>query len=121
MSRLTSKHFLHAKFVLLSTLVVFCIFGGITGNSSSQAFAQVDESDVKYFSQSDKTIVHSHVSIFESFDIYGTLYDDNNDGNSTMIIPKVMQKLILLQPHPNIQWYSSMMVITRCHNNLTIL
>ena len=82
MSRLTSKHFLHAKFVLLSTLVVFCIFGGITGNSSSQAFAHVDESDVKYFSQSDKTIVHSHVSIFESFDIYGTLYDDNSNGNS---------------------------------------
>ena len=82
MSRLTSKHFLHAKFVLLSTLVVFCIFGGITGNSPSQAFAQVDESDVKYFSQSDKTIVHSHVSIFESFDIYGTLYDDNTDGNN---------------------------------------
>ena len=82
MSRLTSKHFLHAKFVLLSTLAVFCIFGGITGNSPSQAFAQVDESDVKYFSQSDKTIVHSHVSIFESFDIYGTLYDDNNDGNN---------------------------------------
>ena len=82
MSHLTSKHFLHAKFVLLSTLVVFCIFGGITGNSSSQAFAHVDESDVKYFSQSDKTIVHSHVSIFESFDIYGTLYDDNSNGNS---------------------------------------
>ena len=82
MSHLTSKHFLHAKFVLLSTLVVFCIFGGITGNSPSQAFAQVDESDVKYFSQSDKTIVHSHVSIFESFDIYGTLYDDNNDGGN---------------------------------------